>query len=359
MDDQVSFAIVGAGWRSEFYLRVAQALPERFRVCRVLVRSTEKAEAISKKWNVNAITGSLDDLLKCSPDFVVTSVPWNVNPGLLTELSARKMPVLSETPPAPDVEQMRELWASVGGDARVQVAEQYPFQPLHAARIAIAGSGKLGNVSHAYVSAAHGYHGVALIRRLLGIGIEPCVIKGIKTTSDIIEGPGRDGPPTVERMAKSEQTIATMSFASGKSAVFDFTGDQYFSWIRSERVLVRGDRGEINNLDVRYLQDYRTPISLTLQRQDTGHGGNLEGYYHAGWLAGGEWVYRNPTAPARLADDEIAIGDCLLRMHEYAAGGPGFYGLREGLSDHYLGMTIDRACAADTNTSTQPQPWSQ
>ena len=357
MDDQVSFAIVGAGWRSEFYLRVAQALPERFRVCGVLVRSTEKAEAISKRWNVNAMASSLDDLLRGSPNFVVTSVPWNVNPGLLTELAARNVPTLSETPPAPDVEQMRKLWASVGGSARVQVAEQYPFQPLHAARIAIAGSGKLGNVSHAYVSAAHGYHGVALIRRLLGIGIEPCSIKGVKALSDIIEGPGRDGPPALERMAKSEQTIATMSLASGKSAVFDFTGDQYFSWIRSERVLVRGDRGEINNLDVRYLQDYRTPISFSLQRQDTGHGGNLEGYCHTGWLAGSEWVYRNPTAPARLADDEIAVGDCLLRMGEYAAGSPSFYDLREGLHDHYLGMTIDQASAADAGTSTEPQPW--
>jgi predicted dehydrogenase len=357
LDNQVTFAIVGAGWRSEFYLRIAAALPERFRVSGVLVRSAEKAEAVAAKWGVNAIAGTIGDLLKTSPEFIVTSLPWKANPALVLELAAHKATILSETPPAPDLDEMRRLWAEVGGDARIQVAEQYPFQPLHAARIALAGSGKLGRIWHANVSAAHGYHGVALIRRLLGLGIEPCVIRAIKVSSDIVEGPGRGGAPAAERIKRSDQVIATLSFESGKTAVFDFTGEQYFAWIRSERVLVRGDRGEIANAEVSYLKDFKTPINYTLERQDTGHGGNLEGYSHTGYIGGDEWVYRNPLAPGRLADDEIAIGDCLLRMSEYAAGGAGFYGLAEGLHDHYLGMTIDRACALSEGVRTETQPW--
>ncbi|RYG23273.1 gfo/Idh/MocA family oxidoreductase, partial [bacterium] len=40
------FAIVGAGWRTEFFLRIAKALPDQFEVTKVLVRSDEKAKAI-------------------------------------------------------------------------------------------------------------------------------------------------------------------------------------------------------------------------------------------------------------------------------------------------------------------------
>jgi predicted dehydrogenase len=36
---------------------------------------------------------------------------------------------------------------------------RYLFQPVHQALLAVAASGRLGNVSHAQVAAAHGYHG--------------------------------------------------------------------------------------------------------------------------------------------------------------------------------------------------------
>lgn len=42
---------------------------------------------------------------------------------------------------------------------RVQVAEQYLYQPMHAARIAFVKTGKLGDVSQVQVWAAHGCHG--------------------------------------------------------------------------------------------------------------------------------------------------------------------------------------------------------
>ena len=54
----------------------------------------------------------------------------------------------------------------------MQVAEQYAFQPLHAARLAFIRAGKLGEISQVQVSVAHGYHGISLIRKFLGIGYE-------------------------------------------------------------------------------------------------------------------------------------------------------------------------------------------
>ena len=45
----VKFEIIGAGWRSEFYLRIAMLLPEKFSVSGIYIRNPEKREEFSKK----------------------------------------------------------------------------------------------------------------------------------------------------------------------------------------------------------------------------------------------------------------------------------------------------------------------
>jgi len=353
----INFSIIGgAGWRAEFYFRIAAALPGRFRVAGALVRDAAKAEALRRKWGV-ATFDNLDSLLASDkPAFVVTSVPVAPNAAFLRELAGRRVPVLSETPPAKDLDAMKAISDLAHSGARIQIAEQYPFQPLHAARIAIAQSGLLGPVTQAQVSAAHAYHGSVLIRRLLGVGFEDAEITAMRFTSPLVAGPGRAGPPTEEKMGTSTQDIAWLRFGE-KLGVHDFTGDQYFSWVRSNRVLVRGAKGEISNTEVRYLRDFLTPVTLTLSRQNAGENGNLEGWHLKGILAGDEWVYRNPFAPGRLSDDEIAIATCLDKMAAYAQGGPSFYGLAKACQDHYLGLAIREAIATGQKVKTQRQPW--
>jgi predicted dehydrogenase len=336
-------AIIGGGWRTEFFMRVAQALPEQFRVSGVLVRNVEKAQRFAQTWNVPTHQ-SLDELLRSRPSFVVVSVPWPVAPQLLRELAERGMPALCETPPAPDLDELAALQTLAQQGARIQVAEQYIFQPLHAARLALVRSGKLGAVTQAQVSAAHGYHGISLMRHFLGVQCEPATITAMQISDPLIAGPDRNGLPSEERLTSAKQTIAWFEF-DGKLGVFDFNDAQYFSWVRSQRLLVRGERGEINNQDVRYLLDFSTPIHLELMRHDTGQNGNLEGYYHVGITAGAECLYRNPFAPARLSDDEIAIATCMANMASYVEGGPNFYSLELAAQDHYLNLMMQQAVA--------------
>lgn len=52
--------------------------------------------------------------------------------------------------------------------------------------------------------------------------------------------------------------------------MFDFTEEQYFSKIRGSRVLIRGDRGEIENNTVRCLKDYKTPVEYNMTRSGSG-----------------------------------------------------------------------------------------
>jgi predicted dehydrogenase len=352
----VVFGIVGAGWRAEFFLRVARELPDRFRVGGMMVRDEGKGRAMEEAWPVETYR-TLDELLRVPGlQFVVISVPWPVTPLMIRALAQRGMPALAETPPAPDLEGLLGLQDLIAAGARVQVAEQYQFQPLHAARLHIARSGRLGTVTQAQVSAAHGYHGVSLIRGLLGVTFESATIRAFEFRSPIVAGPGRGGPPAEEKIVDSRQVIAYLDFGD-RLGVFDFTGDQYFSWIRSQRVLVRGERGEIKDRELRYLEDFATPVELELRRVDAGQNGNLEGYYHKGILAGGEWVYRNPFAPGRLTDDEIAVATCLSKMAAYAAGGPSFCSLADAAQDHYLGLTIDRAVQSGEAVVAGLQPW--
>jgi predicted dehydrogenase len=355
--DPIRFAMIGSGWRAEFFLRIARALPERFQISAVLVRDQAKHAAFEARWNVPAFS-DFEQVLATNPKFVVVSVPREVAPDCLEQLSTLGMPALCETPPTADLEVLIRLHRLTEQGARIQVAEQYAFQPMHAARLRLVQSGKLGKISQAQVSVAHDYHGINLIRRFLEVGFGNCTITAQAFNSSVIQGPGRDGPPSSEILETEQHVTARFDFGD-RLGVYDFAyWSPYFSWIRSQRLLVQGTHGEIHDETVRYLEDFRTPTQLELRRVDTGHGGNLEGHHHVGVLAGSEWVYRNLFVPARLSDDEIAVASCLQGMGEYVAGGPGFYGLPGASQDHYLTLMMQRALETGQPVTTTSQVWS-
>lgn len=351
----VPFAIIGAGWRAQFFLRVACELPEQFHVTGVMTRDAERAASVRSEW-ATRVHSTIEELLSDRPAFVVVSVPRAVAPAVIRELTATAVPVLAETPPAADLASVAALADLAASDARIQVAEQYQFQPLHAARLGIVRRGLLGTVTQVQLSVAHDYHAVALMRRYLGVGLETVSITARRFVSPLVGGPDRGGPPVAETVSPSEQIIAWFDF-DGRLGVYDFTEDQYFSWILSPRLLVRGERGEIQNSTVRFLQDFQTPVAVELVRRDTGQDGNLEGLYHAGVTMGDEWVYRNPFVPARLTDDEIAVATCLQRMAEYVGGGPPFCGLAEAAWDHELSLRMKEVATSGDPARAAGQAW--
>jgi predicted dehydrogenase len=352
-----SFAILGAGWRAGFFLRITRALPERFAVTGIVARDPERARQITAGWGVPAHP-SLPALLEAGPrpDFLVLAVTRDAAPRLLAEAAGLSLPVLTETPPAADLKGLLAVWRLVEAGARIQVAEQYPFHPWHAARLALVREGRLGTVSHAQVSAAHDYHGIALLRQLLGVGFEPARITARRFTAPLVAGPDRRGPPQEHRVVASAQVIAQLAF-DGRLGIHDFASGQYRAWIRAPRLLVRGERGEIKDEELRYLEDFRTPVMLELQRLDAGRSAGPEDYRHLGILAGPEWVYRNPFPEAALSDDEIAGATSLQKMAEHLDGAEGPYPFAEAAQDHYLSLCIEAACASGKEVETARQPW--
>lgn len=356
MGEKTRYAIVGSGWRADFYLTVARRLPERFEVCGLVTRSPEKGQAIEAAWSIPTYR-NIDALLAAqSPSFAVVSVTRTAAPELIRELAQRGIPVLTETPPAAELEELIALNRLTQQGAKIQVAEQYPFQPMHAARIAVASSGALGTINEAQVSFSHGYHGTGMIRRLLGVTFENARIHAFRFSSQFVAGPGRGGPGETETMLDVPHDIALLDFG-GRLGVFDFAQDQHRSYVRSPRILVRGSRGEIHDREVRRLADFRTPVRSTLTTDMTGLEGNLEGFFIRGVSMGGEWVYVNPFPAARFSEEEVAVATCVQKMSEYAAGGPAFYSLAEASQDRYLDLMISRAITTGEAVSTVTQPW--
>jgi predicted dehydrogenase len=352
----ITFAIIGGGWRTEFYLRIARAMPDRFRIAGLAVRNEERAAALADLWGV-PVFPDLDAMLaKTDPSFVVTAVSWAANPGFLRLLAERGIPALSETPPAPDLPGLLEVNRLTASGARIQIAEQYHAQPHHAALLGYLRLGRIGRPSQAQVSVGHGYHGLSLIRRFLGLDCESPTITGLQFTSPILSGGGREGPPTARTIRPSTESFFWFDFGD-RLGLLDFTGDQYFGWIRNTRLLIRGDRGEITGDRAFYLKDHATPIEIPFVRRTAGIGSNLEGNHLQGYLAGDEWIYHNPCAPASLADDEIAIATCLLRMDEYVRTGKDFYPLAEGSQDHYLYLLAQQSVRENRPIQAERQPW--
>ncbi|MBC7785486.1 MAG: Gfo/Idh/MocA family oxidoreductase [Burkholderiales bacterium] len=352
------FVIIGGGWRAQFFLRGARDNPALFRVSGMMVRDAAKGRQFELAWGVKTFR-TIDQLLAAtSPLFAVVSVPRSVVVDLLEDLTNRNIPVLTETPPGSDVASLDRVNALTPRGGRIQVAEQYIFQPMHAARLAVVRSGVLGTPSQAQVSFTQGYHGISLIRHYLGIKAEPVRITARRFESPIYKGPDRSGPPKEEKLITCAQTIAWLEWP-GKLGVFDFANDQHRSYVRSDRVLVRGEKGEINQSRVRHLGDFKTPITFDLLRHDAGIDTNLEGYHHRGIVGGGRWWYENPFVGDRLADDEIAVATCLSKMADYARGGDDFYSLAEASHDHYLSLMMEQSAVSQTPVDVPTMAWAK
>lgn len=354
----IEFGVIGAGWRTKFFLRIANAFPERFRCVGVVVRNADKRAAFAAEWNV-ATYGSLKALAdQQSMDFVVVST--NEIEQVLIDVAREGIACLCETPPTREMDGLKRVFAAVqeaGG--RVQVAEQYHLRPHHQAQKAVLDSGVIGTVSQAQISIAHGYHGISMMRHFLGLGFENAEIRATSFTSPMVQGSGRAGPPLHENIVDSEQVLAWFHFENGTLGTLDFTSNQYRAWIRNERLLIRGERGEISNLDVRYLQAFDTPMAFNIERVTDGQAADQKFPAFIGYRGAGKWLYQTPFARPILLDDEIAIAHCLERMKTFVEHGTSFYSLSEALQDTYLGLLFEQAKQSGETLQSETQIWAK
>ena len=317
----INFGIIGAGWRSEFYLRIARLLPEKFSVSGIYIRNAEKREYFSKKYNV-AVFDNLSDLLKTDFDFIVSCVNKDSINETAQMLSDKGIYVLTETPVTTD---------NLKG--KIQVAEQFHLMPRNQAYKKIIDSGILGEVHQVQLSCCHDYHAASLIRFFLNIKDETPKKTTLVLPDKLTRYNSRSGH--IEPIAvDSEQKITILDFGN-KTAIYDFNFEQYFSDIRASRILIRGTTGEIVNNTCTYLKD-GLPHSFEIKRNSFGAEESLDGFSLLNITSGGEILYENPFKNARLSDEEIAIATCLVKMKEFTLNNIEFYSTQKAFEDYIL-----------------------
>ena len=356
----MKIGFIGNGWRTQGYWRVVKQVPEKFEISGVLFRSPEKAAAFGETHPGLAFT-NLEAFLRQPHDMVFILLPAHVLPPYVREVLAAGFPLMIETPPTWDPAKLTELWEiQQEAGAKIQVAEQYFLQPYHRAVRTLVDRGTLGEVSNLRISMAHDYHGLSVMRRLLGKGAEGCTVTAQKFAFPVLRHCGRGGLEIgSSAVVNDSRKVASFAWDDGRVGFFDFAGEQYFNYFRSRRLNVQGTHGEINDYDVTYWNG-AMPISARLERQDMGKDSNLEGYFHRGITWNGELICESPFArytEARLTDDEIAMGSLLLGMERMIGTGEEIYPLADALTDTYLFMKMDEAIRTGKPVRTEKQVW--
>lgn len=106
---KVRFAVVGSGWRSFFYIRIAKALPEIFELTALLCRSREKADRFRREYGVRAVTSDRE-VMDSGPDFIVSAVSENSIAETAAKWASRGVPRL----PDPLRDSCRPVYRTVG-----------------------------------------------------------------------------------------------------------------------------------------------------------------------------------------------------------------------------------------------------
>ena len=353
-----TIAIVGAGWRADFYIRIAQLLPERFEVVGVVARTEEARNGLEQKYGVKTFSSIAQLLSYKKPDYAVSSVSWASNPGVVEELVSAGVYVLCETPPAPTVEALQKMWSAVGSSGMVQVAEQYLNLPGHSARLSLTRSGLIGEVSSVELSSTHGYHAVSIMRGFLNSGFEPTTVMTQQFQAPLVNPLVRSGWNSDLNPQNAKTTISLIDFGGGKSGVYNFVDNQWHNQLRHRRIVVRGSKGEIVDDSVKRLIDGPAITTSRIERLQLGYDLNLAGYDTEHLTCDGKVVFTNPFKGLRFMDEEIAIAQLMEQMADWIAGqAEAPYPLNEGCQDQLVSLAIDESIASERSITTQKQAW--
>lgn len=98
--------------------------------------------------------------------------------------------------------------------------------------------------------------------------MENCKIQGRSYSFPVTKTRDRDGWHQTGELLTGRRDRVDFVFENGKTAFLDFDEEQYFSPIRSRTWNIQGDRGEIRDWKVCYLNEGNDPVTEQLHRED-------------------------------------------------------------------------------------------
>lgn len=362
--DKIKFVIVGSGWRSLYYVRVAKALPDIFELCAMYCRTEEKAQKMAKEHHIHTTT-SIEECVDYKPDFVVVVVNKSSIAEISMEWMQRGFTVLCETPAAMDVETLNKLWDMHNEGYKLVVAEQYTSYPEYSALLKVADRNMIGEPDCLNISLAHEYHGASLMRALLKVSSDTDFTVSAKTyqfpTTETLTRyeSYKDG-----RIADKKRCVATFEFADGKVALYDFDSEQYRSPIRKNTVKLQGSRGEIIDRTVYYLDEENEPqiSEIRIEKRVVETEYENPNLHYVEEVTDVHFeddrVYTPEFGLCGLAQDETAVASLMKRTAAYSGGNaPEPYPLKDALQDAYMAILLREADASQSKVSSTKQGW--
>lgn len=318
-----SFAIIGSGWRAQYYVRIAKALPEIFELKAVFCRTQEKADSFSKEHDVHTTT-SEEEIVSMKPDFVVVAVKKTEGFNVSRHWLEKGFTVLAETPAATDEKNLAEVQQLEKAGAKLVSAEQYIFYPEYAALLKLLEKNLIGPVNYVSISCAHEYHGSSLLRHFLDVDSLPKKIASKAFEFPTTETLSRYESFTDGHLKDKKRTIALIEFDGNKTALYDFDSEQYRSPIRKNLLKIQGTRGEIHDRKVYYLDVQNQPReseirieSRIIETNNTNP--NLHFVSEITKITfEGEVLYEPYFGLCGLAQDETAIAWLMQSVGQYA-----------------------------------------
>ena len=214
----MKYLIVGSGYRSEYYGRIAAAYPELFRA-QFLCRSEEKAGLVTAHAGIPA-TKDIGEALAFSPDFVVVAVGREHVADITEEWVLRGFPVVAETPVGSSLQKLERLWdLQENHGAKIVCCEQYYRHPILSEGIGVVNEGLLGEPSSSYISLVHDYHASSIIRKVLRVSGESFTIRGERHTASVAETDSRYGAFYDGHTGQEVRDTVHIRYESGKTAV--------------------------------------------------------------------------------------------------------------------------------------------
>lgn len=348
----VSFLIVGSGYRSEYYGRIAATYPDLFRAL-FLCRSTGKCELVTKNTGIGATT-EIEEAISFAPDFVVVAVDRGHMAEVAKEWMQRGFHVVTETPIGASMEELGSIWElSQSSSSRIICCEQYFRQPVLSNGLSLVAKGLIGTPTTGYLSMVHDYHAASILRKMMLTEGEEYVLRGERKVSDVIETDSRYEAFYDGRIGKETRDIIHIDYAGGKSAVYDFSSVEYRSYIRSRHLVVRGTRGEWNDRIIYYLDENNNPQKKLLMPL-------IPEKYRILDTQALRDTRRTWQGELQLdtLQDEFAIATLLLDMKEYIGGGEAPYSLKDALDDAVFWLMIQEAVKEPWKEIHSPDtPW--
>lgn len=348
--NRLRVGLVGCGRRArDYYVPLLATLPDLEPVGCV-GRSPDRADEVARLLSCSSYADVEALVTRAAPDLVVACVPYHSNGDVTLELLDHRIALLCETPLAHRLEVGDAIVERARASGTiVAVAEQFPRFPLvELARRAIE-RGLFGRILHAAADfAGHGYHGMALVRSMLGLDRVPRQALGIQRSfgvsphwSRIENRTGRD---------RERWDFGTIEFEDGSFASFLFTDHGYDSplrWHRQLRFFGAGGMGVDEKLTV-LDPDAREPHPLPITWETTEHDGRhwLRGLSLTAppWLGGERVEWRSPYPDLLLRDDQIAVATCLAEVAAAVRdGGRLTYDAAQGLLDQECTLAIERS----------------